>query len=66
MNEENTTKDEIEEGIFYSNYKEMKEEMKRYEKLEDMKYEDFRKEQDYMHGKSVEKARLAIGIQNKN
>ena len=44
VNEENTTKNEIEDGIFYSNYKEMKEEMTKYEKLEEIKYEDFRKE----------------------
>ena len=31
VNEENATKDEIEDGIFYSNYMEMKEEMKKYE-----------------------------------
>ena len=43
------SKNEIEDGIFYSNYKEMKEEMTKYEKLEEIKYEDFRKEQDYMH-----------------
>ena len=65
VNEENTTKNEIEDGIFYSNYKEMKEEMTKYEKLEEIKYEDFRKEQEYMHEKSVEKARLAYRIRTK-
>ena len=65
VNKENTTKNEIEDGISYSNYKEMKEEMTKYEKLEKIKYEDFRKEQDYMHEKSVEKARLAYRIRTK-
>ena len=65
MNEKSIDKNEIEDGIFYSNYKDMKTEMEKYEKLEDIKHEDFRKEQDYMHGKSVEKARLAYRIRTK-
>ena len=65
VNEKSIDKNEIEDGIFYLNYKDMKAEMEMYEKLEDIKHEDFRKEQEYMHGKPVEKARLAYRIRTK-
>ena len=65
VNKESVGKGEIDDGIFYSNYKDVKTEMERYEKLEDIKHEDFRKEQAYMHYKSVEKARLAYRIRTK-
>ena len=55
----------IEENIFYYNYKVMKEDMKRYTKLEDIQHEDFRDIQNYMKFKSVAKARLAFRIRSK-
>ena len=59
------TKKDIEEAIFYSNYKEMKEELGTYEKLKTIKDKDFTKEQDYLNEKSIEKARMAYRIRTK-
>ena len=59
------TKMEIEEAIFYSNYKEMKAEMGKYEKLTAIKDEDFTKEQEYMKEKAIEKAGSAYRIRTK-
>ena len=56
---------EIEKAIFYSNYKEMKAEMGKYEKLTAIKDEDFTKEQEYMKEKAIEKARSAYRIRTK-
>ena len=39
--------------MFYSSYKETKEEMNNYEKLKDIKNEDFRVEQEYMNEKAI-------------
>ena len=58
-------KEEIEEAIFYSNQREMKEEMKKYEKLKEVKDEDFRKEQKYMSWKGMDKGRMAFRIRSK-
>ena len=59
------TKDEIEEAVFYSSYKETKEEMEKYDKLKDIKHEDFRQEQDYMTEKAMDNARMAFRIRTK-
>ena len=64
VNKESVGKGEIDDGIFYSNYKDVKTEMERYEKLEDIKHEDFRKKASIyalqVGGKSK------VGIQNQN
>ena len=65
LNEGEVTKREIEEAIFYSNYKEMKGELEKYDKLAAIKDEDFTKEQEYMHEKAIEKARIAYRIRTK-
>jgi hypothetical protein len=65
LNEEEVTKKEIEEAIFYSNYKEMKEEIEQCDKLRTIKNENFTKEQEYMKEKSIEKARTAYRIRTK-
>ena len=58
-------KEEMEEAVFMYNYKEMKEDMIRYEKLKDVKDEDYRKEQDYMKEKALANSRMAFRIRTK-
>ena len=58
-------KDEIDEAVFYSSYKETKEEMDKYDKLKEIKHEDFRQEQDYMAEKAMDNARMAFRIRTK-
>ena len=58
-------KEEIHEAVFYASYKETKEEMKRYDKLKEIKDEDFRKEQDYMEERAMDTARMAFRIRTK-
>ena len=65
MNKQMMDKDQIEEAVFYSSYKETKEEMKNYEKLKDIKNEDFRVEQEYMNETAMDTARMAFRIRAK-
>ena len=65
LNEEEVTKKEIEDAIFYSNYNEMKAEIGMCDKLTSIKNEDFTKEQDYMKEKAIEKARTAYRVRTK-
>ena len=58
-------KDEIEDSVFYHNYKKMKEEMQRYSKLEEVRNEDFRDIQKYFEVKSLAKVRVAFRIRSK-
>ena len=58
-------KQSIEENMYYYNYKEMKKNLGRYTKLEDIKHEDFREIQKYMELKSVAKVRMAFRIRSK-
>ena len=58
-------KEEIEEAAFYANQKELKEDLEKYEKLKSVKDEDFRKEQDYLSWKGMDKGRLAFRIRTK-
>jgi hypothetical protein len=59
-------KEKITEAVFYHDYKEKKEDMEKYKKLEDIKHEDFRYLPDYMlKEKSVDKVRLAYRIRSK-
>ena len=46
-------KETIDEAIFYHNYKEMKIDMQKYEKLEDVKDDDFRELPSYFEEKNV-------------
>merc|ERR1719319_260698 len=59
-NKEMVRKEELEEAVAYADYKEMKDEMNKYEKLKQVKDSDMRKEQDYMHEKAVDTARKAF------
>ena len=65
MNLENVDKGEVDEAILYANMKEMKVEMEKCEKLKEVKNEDFRKEQDYLMEKSVDKARMAFRLRSR-
>ena len=65
VNKREVTKEEIEEAVFYSSYKETKDEMSKYDKLKTIKDEDLRHEQEYMKEKSMETARLAFRIRSK-
>ena len=58
-------KKDIEEHILYHNYKEFKEDMEKYDKLEEIKNEDIREVQSYMKMRSVEKVRMAFRIRSK-
>ena len=66
INEVMSDKDEINEAVFYNNYKNMKEDMKSYKKLEDIRNEDFRSLPDYiLKEKSLDKVRMAYRIRCK-
>ena len=65
VNEEFESKDIVEEAIFYHNYHEMKIEINKYEKLEDIKNDDFRELPEYMNMKSLDKVRMAFRIKTK-
>ena len=58
-------KEEVEEAVFNHNYKEMKEEICKYDKLKDIKDEDLREGQEYMKEKSLDKSRMAFRIRTK-
>merc|ERR1719509_344437 len=64
-NKEVLEKDELEDAVFCHEYKEMKEEMSKCEKLKDIRNEDFRKEQGYMEEKGMGNARMAFRIRTK-
>ena len=65
INEVEVPKDELEDAVFFHNYKEMKEDINKCEKLEDVQHEDMRELPDYMMEKSVEKVRMAFRIRTK-
>ena len=64
INEVEVTKEELDEAIYYHNYKEMKLEVCSYKKLESIKNEDFRDLPEYMHDRSIENARMAFRIKS--
>ena len=65
VNLKDVGKGELDEAILYANLKEMKEEMKKCERLKDVKNEMFRKEQDYLMEKGVNKARMAFRLRSR-
>ena len=65
INDKESTKEEIKEVVFYKNYIDMKADMERYKKLEDIKNEDFRYVQKYMENKSLDNVRMAYRIRCK-
>ena len=62
LNEEEVSKEELEDGIYYHHYKEMKLEVCGYKKLEAVKNDDFTKLPEYMNDKSLDRARMASYI----
>ena len=56
------SKEDIKQAVFFHNYKEMKESINEYEKLEDIKHEDMRELPDYMKEKGIEKSRMAFRV----
>ena len=55
-------KEVIKEAVFWNHYVDMKEEMDKFSKLEKIKHEDYRTEQEYMKDKSIEKIRCQFRI----
>ena len=60
--EVNIGKLEIKEAIFFDHQKELKLEMKKYVKLENIMSEDLRKPQPYIHRKSLEFCRMTFRL----
>ena len=65
LNEQDISKETVNEEIFFHHYKEMKEDMDRLKKLEDIKNEDFRQVQEYMKCCAIEQARLTFSLRSK-
>ena len=54
--------EKIEEAIIFHHYKDLKEELYKSKKLDKIKHEDFRKEQDYLNSKSIESCRAQFRV----
>ena len=66
MNKVMLNKEEIDDAIFYQDYKEKKEDIEKSKKLKEIKHEDFRYLPDYfVKEKSIEKVRLAYRFRSK-
>ena len=66
INEMTINKKEIQDAVFYHNYGEIKEEMEKYRKLEEVKHGDFTKLPEYMiKEKSIERVRMAYRIRSR-
>ena len=65
VNLKEVDKEAMEEAIFFHSYREMKQELEKYSKLEDTKHNDFTKLPDYIEEKCLEKCRLAFRIKLK-
>ena len=65
VNFENVSTKTIKDAIFKHHYSEMKETITSYTKLEEIKDDDFKEPQKYMHFKSVNTGRLAFKIRVK-
>lgn len=64
INQKEVKNEDMEEAIFYHNYKEMKQELQSFKKLEDIKDNDFTKMPKYMEDKSLDKSRMAFRIKS--
>ena len=51
--------------MFFHNYKEMKDDINKCEKLEDVKHEDMRELPEYIKEKGIEKSRMAFRVRTK-
>ena len=57
VNRHMVSKEKIKEAVFYHHYQDLKDNMKKYKKLEGIKHQDFREMQSYMKDKSIGKCR---------
>ena len=64
LNEKDVSKEELEDAIYFHNYKEMKLEVSSYKKLEAIKNDDFRELPDFMNDKSIDNARMGFRIKS--
>ena len=62
VNKNSVQKDKIKEAVFYHHYKDLKEQMNKYKKLEGIKHQDFTVMQTYMKEKSVDKCRTKFRL----
>ena len=62
INNVEVTKEELEEALFFHNYKEMKGDINKCEKLEDVKHETMRELSEYIKEKGIEKSRMAFRV----
>ena len=65
INKSNVSNSQIKDAIFYSHYKEMKEELGNSSKLQDIQHEDYREIQSYFKEKSIENTRFSFRIRTK-
>ena len=65
VNKKDVGKDELEETMMMANYKELKEDMEKYEKLKDVKNEDFREPQEYLKIQAIDKGRMVFRIRTR-
>ena len=65
VNEEFVTTKAIKEAISSHHYSDMKKDLESSSKLEEIKHEEFREPQKYMHERSIENGRLAFQIRSK-
>ena len=64
INEEDVSKEDVEEGIYCHNYKEMKNKVSGYKKLEAIKDDDFTELPDYMKDRILENCRMGFIIKS--
>ena len=64
FNEHEISKEKVNEEIFHHHYKEMKEDISKMKKLEDIKNEDFREVKDYMKSCAIKQARLKLSLRS--
>ena len=62
INLSSVSKEKIYEAIFYHHYKDMKEVMDSSKKMERIRHEDFRQEQNYMNSRSIDSSRTQLRI----
>ena len=64
LNENNLSKGTIKKAIADHHYKDVKQELDKSIKLENIKHEEFHEVQEYFHEKSVEKSKMAFKVRS--
>ena len=62
VNENIVAKEKINEAVFYQHYKDLKENMNQYTKLEAIKHQNFSEMQPYMKDKSIDRGRTKFRL----